>query len=197
MLEDGEVLFEIRHADLKRALRQVQANARNAPDVKSVNILVSEFAMTVRSLGIESEFPVVGIQPGTFHIPIAVLKQIASMQQTTRVALSIRDGEVSAASSKVRHPGIHLSRIPDLRISVPVDVSNFDLLVIGRLLSPEELQRQGLAERVSKSREKLGKDIRYAATLLSSYYVTEEDLVAVDERIQREAEPRLRAAVFS
>ena len=137
MLKDGEVLFEIRHADLKRAIRQVQANAKNAPDVKSVNILVSEFAMTVRSLGIESEFPVVGIQPGTFHIPIAVLKQIASMQQTDTVALAIKQGEVSAASSKVRHPGIHLSRIPDLRISVPVDVSNFDLLVIGRLLTSE------------------------------------------------------------
>lgn len=47
MLKDGEVFFEIRHADLRRAIRQVRANAKNAPDVKSVNILVSEFAMTV------------------------------------------------------------------------------------------------------------------------------------------------------
>jgi hypothetical protein len=70
MLKRGEVLFEIRHADLMRAIRQVQANAKNAPDVKSVNILVSEIAMTVRSLGIEAEFPVVGIQPGTFQTPI-------------------------------------------------------------------------------------------------------------------------------
>ena len=29
MLRDGEVFFEIRHADLKRAIRQVQSNAKN------------------------------------------------------------------------------------------------------------------------------------------------------------------------
>jgi len=197
MLRDGEILFEIRHADLMRAIRQVQANAKHAPDIKSVDILVSEIAMTVRSVGIESEFPIVGIQPGTFQMPIAVLKQIAAMQKTTVIALSIRVGEVSAASSTVRHPKISLSRIPNLRISFPVDVSDFDLLVIARLFNPDELQRQGLADRVSKTREKLTKDVRYAATLLSSYHVTKEDLEAVIERIQKEAEPRLRAAVFS
>jgi hypothetical protein len=119
------------------------------------------------------------------------------MQQTTKVALAINEGEVSAASSTVRHPGIRLARIPDLRVSVPVDASSFDLLVIGRLLSPDELQRQGLAERVAKAGEKLKKDVRFAVSFLSRYNVTEDDLEALIERIQKKAEPRLRAAVFS
>ena len=176
MLNDGEVLFVIRRTDLNRAIRELQTNCKGFKDVNSVHLLVSEYAMTVRAVGMESEYPVNGIQPGTFQMPIAVLRRIANMQQTKELALHIQSGAVSSGSSTVRHSEIRLSAIPDLRVSVPIDASAFDLLVIGRLLDVRELDKQGLTERVSKAREQCNKDVAYAASFLKRYRVGKDEL---------------------
>jgi hypothetical protein len=197
MQKDGEVLFVIRRTDLNRAIRELQTNCKGFKDVNSVHLLVSEFAMTVRALGMESEYPVNGIQPGTFQMPIAVLRRIANMQQTKELALHIRSGAVSSGSSTVRHSEIRLSSIPDLRVSIPINASAFDLLVIGRLLDPKELDKQGLTERVSKAREQFDKDIGYAASFLARYRVNKGELEALLDRIFKESEPTIKAAIYA
>lgn len=197
MLKDGEVLFVIRRADLNRAIRELQTNCKGFKDVSSVHLLVSEYAMTVRAVGMESEYPVNGIQPGTFQMPIAVLRRIANMQHTKELGIHIQAGAVSSGSSTVRHPQIRLASIPDLRVSVPIDASAFDLLVIGRLLDVKELEKQGLTERVSKAREQFNKDIAYAASFLTRYRVTKDELEALLDRTLKESEPAIKAAIYA
>jgi hypothetical protein len=197
MLQKGEVLFVIRRADLNRALREIQTNCKGFSDVNSVHMLISEFAVTVRVVGMESEYPVNGIQPGTFQMPIAVLQRIAGMRDTKEVALHVQEGAVSSGSSTVRHPAIRLSTIPDVRVNVPIDASVFDLLVIGRLLDEKELEKQGLSERISKARERFERDLSLAATCLSHYFVKREDLEILIDRLQKEAEPSVRAAIYA
>jgi len=197
MLRKGEVLFVVRRADLNRAIREIHTNCKGISDVDSVHMLVSEFAVTVRVVGMESEYPVNGIQPGTFQMPIAVLRRIASMRQTKELALHVQEGVVASGSSTVRHPAIHISTIPDVRVSVPIDASVFDLLVIGRLLDEKELEKQGLTQRISKARERFQRDLSVAASCLSRYRVKQEDLVALIERLQQEAEPSVRAAIYA
>lgn len=197
MLQKGEVLFIVRRADLNRAIREIQTNCKGFSDITVVHVLVSEFAMTVRVVGMESEYPVNGIQPGTFEMPIAVLRRIASMRQTKELALHVQEGAVASGSSTVRHSAIHLAAIPDLRVSVPIDASIFDLLVVGRLLDEKELERQGLKERISKARERFQRDLSLAATCLSRYHVKQKDLEALVERVQEEAEPAVRAAIYA
>jgi hypothetical protein len=197
MLKDGEVLFVIRRTDLNRAIRELQTNCKGFKDVSSVHLLVSEYAMTVRAVGMESEYPVNGIQPGTFQMPIAVLRQIAKMQQTKELALHIQSGAVSSGSSTVRHSEIRLSSIPDLSVSVPIDASAFDLLVISRLLDVRELEKQGLTERVSKAREQFNNDLAYAASFLTRYRVSKDDLGGLLDRIFKESEPAIKAAIYA
>lgn len=197
MLKDGEVLFMIRRTDLNRAIRELQTNCKGFKDVTSVHLLVSEYAMTVRAVGMESEYPVNGIQPGTFQLPIAVLRRIANMQQTKELALHIQAGAVSSGSSTVRHTAIRLASIPDLRVSVPIDASAFDLLVIARLLDVREIEKQGLTERISKAREQFHKDITYAASYLTHYHVTKDELETLLDRIFKESEPAIKAAIYA
>jgi hypothetical protein len=197
MVKDGEVLFIIRRTDLNRAIREVQANCKGFPDIKTVNLLVSEFAITVRSVGMESEYPVNGIQPGTFQMPITVLKRIASMRDTKELALHVQEGSVDSGSSTVRHPEIHLSSIPDLRVSVPIDAPLFDLLVIGRLLDAAELEKQGLTQRIAKARAQLHRDVGIASSCLSRYSISRHDLEALLEQVMKKAEPTIRAAIYA
>ena len=197
IVKEGEVLFVIRRTDMSRAIREVRTNCKGVPDTNTVYLLVSEYAMTIRAVGMESEYPVNGIHPGTFQVPIAVLRRITSMRPTKELALHVQQGAISSGSSTVRHSAIRLSTIPDVRVSVPIDASNFDLLVIGRLLDANELEKQGLTERVSKAREQFKKDIAYAASFLAHYRVSKDELEALLDRIFNESEPTIKAAIFA
>lgn len=197
MLKKGEILFVMRRADLNQAIRGIQTNCKGISDVNSVQMLISEFAVTVRVVGMESEYPVNGIQSGTCQMPIAVLRRIAGMRDTKEVAFHVQEGAVSSGSSTVRHPAIRLSTIPDIRVNVPIDASVFDLLVIGRLLDAKELERQGLSERISKARERFERDLSLAVTCLSHYCVKRKDLETLTDRLQKEAEPSVRAAIYA
>jgi hypothetical protein len=185
IVKEGEVLFVIRRTDMNRAIREVRTNCKGSPDASTVYLLVSEYAMTVRAVGMESEYPVNGIRPGTFQMPIAALRRITSMRPT------------SSGSSTVRHPAIRLSTIPDVRVSVPIDASNFDLLVIGRLLEEAELEKQGLLDRITKARERYQKDIAIAAACLTQYHVRQGDLEVLIDRLLKEAEPAVKSAIYA
>lgn len=193
----GEALFVIRRKELNRAIRELQTNCKGSKDINSANLLISEFAMTVRAVGMESEYPVDGIQPGTIQIPIAVLRQIAGMSETKELALHIQNGAIRSGSSTVRHPEIRLGTIPDVRVSIPIDASVFELLVIGRLLGDPELGRQGIAERVLKAREQYSRDIAFAASCLSRYKVKPDDLDKVIDRIMTDSEPAIKSAMYA
>lgn len=193
----GEVLFVIRRSELNRAIRELRTNCKGFKDILSANLLVSEFAMTVRAVGMESEYPVDGIQPGTFQIPIAVLRQIAGMSETKELALHIQNGAVRSGSSTVRHPEILLGAIPDVRINIPIDASVFELLVISRLLGEPELGRQGIAERVLKAREQYKRDIAFAASCLSRYKVKPDDLDGLIDRIMTDSESAIKSAMYA
>lgn len=197
IVKEGEVLFVIRRTDLNRAVREAQTNCRGNADADTVYLLVSEYAITVRTLGMESEYPVDGIRPGTFETPIAPLRRITNMRTTKKIALHVQQGAISSGSSTVRHPAIRLSVVPDVRVSVPVDVSEFDLLVIGRLLGQAELERQGLSKRVAKSRERLQRDLATAAALLTKYRVGQPELQSLIDRLLRDAEPTVKAAIYA
>jgi hypothetical protein len=197
IVQEGEVLFVIRRTDMNRAIREVRTNCKGVPDANTVYLLVSEYAMTVRAVGMESEYPVNGIRPGTFQMPIAVLRRIISMRPTKEFALHVQQGAISSGSSTVRHPAIRLSTIPDVRVSVPIDASNFDLLVIGRLLEEAELDKQGLGDRIAKARERYQKDIAIASSCLTQYHVRQADLEVLIDRLLKEAEPAVKAAIYA
>lgn len=197
IVKEGEVLFVIRRTDLNRAIRGVQTNCKGNPDASTVCLLVSEYAVTVRAVGMESEYPVDGIRPGTFETPIAALRRITSMRPTKEIALHVQQGAISSGSSTVRHPAIRLSIIPDVRISIPIDASDFDLLVVGRLLGQTELERQGLSNRVAKSRERLQRDLTVAASLLVRYHLGQRELELLIDRLLKDAEPTVKAAIYS
>ena len=69
--------------------------------------------------------------------------------------------------------------------------------MIGRLLDVRELERQGLTERVSKAREQFNKDIAYAVSFLTSYRVGKDELEALLDRIFKESEPAIKAAIYA
>lgn len=127
-----EVIFTIRRADAKRALKEIQANRGREGKTDLIHVLVSEYAATFRAVGTESECPVHGIIPGTAHIPIPVFEKALDMRNTNELQLRITDGAVFSGKSSVRHGAITVGTIPDTRISVPVDSSPLDLLVIER-----------------------------------------------------------------
>jgi hypothetical protein len=127
-----EVQFTIRRADAKRALKEIQANRGREGKGDVLHILVSKYAVTFRSVGTESDWPVNGISPGTAHVPIPIWERAIGMLTTNELQLRSTDGAVFCGKAAVRHGGVTVGVIPDTSISVPINATPLDLLVIER-----------------------------------------------------------------
>lgn len=190
-----EVIFTIRRADAKRALKEIQANRGREGKTDIIHVLVSEYAATFRAVGTESECPVHGIGPGTAQVPISIFERAIDMRTTSELQLRITDGAIFSGKSCVRHGGVTVGTIPDIRISVPINSSPFDLLVMERLIGEAAMTDQGLTSRLQKAKEGLPLALAAATRQLSPYGVSAEDLEGLIEKAMREAEPRVKAAL--
>lgn len=190
-----DVVFTIRRGDAKAALKQIQANRGREGKEDLVHVLVSEYAVTFRAVGTESEYPINGISPGAAQLPIQVLGRAIDMRNSNELQFRITDGAISCGKAIVRHPGIIVGSIPDTRISVPVNASSFDILVIERILGKEAAAGQDLASRVKKANEGLQLALSRATAELSPYGICSSDLEALIDAAIRDAEPKVRAAL--
>lgn len=190
-----DVVFTIRRADAKRALKQIQASRGREGKEDLIQVLVSEYAATFRAVGTQSECPVHGISPGTAQVPIPVFEKALDMRTTNELQLRTTDGAIFSGKSSVRHAAVTVGTIPDTRISVPIDSLPFDLLVIERLIGEAAMTAQGLTSRLQKAKEGLPLALAKAAAELGPYGVNAEDLRALVENAMREAEPRVKEAL--
>ncbi len=190
-----DVAFTIRRADALRALKQIKVNRGREGKDDLLQLLVSEYAVTFRAVGTESEYPVNGTGPGAAQLPISTFERAVDMRTSNELQLRLTDGVIFSGKSAVRHPAITVGSIPDTRISVPIDSLPFDLLVIERIIGTHTAIDQGLASRLQKAKDGLPIALAKAAAELTPYGVTAEDLKALVEKAMREAEPRVRASL--
>src|SRR5271165_5042235 len=182
-----DVVFTIRRADLKKAVKQLQANRGRDQETDLAYVLVSEYGATFRATGTESEYPVNGRGPGAAQLPIAVLDRILGMRASPELELRITDGAVFCGKAAVRHTGVSVGKIPDTRISVPINPSSFELIVIGRLLGEAAVAEQGLQSRLEKVTADMRLAISRAASSLADFGVTQSDVELLVEKAIRDA----------
>jgi hypothetical protein len=192
-----DVVFAIRRADLKKALKELKANRGRAGMADLVYLLVSGYAATFRAPGTESEYPVHGIAPGTARLPIAVLERITEMRTSVELELRVADGEISCGKARVRHTAITLGGIPDMRISVPIDASAFALVVISRVLGNAAVIEQGIGSSIARARQQMDRAISNAASSLAPFGVTEVDIQSLVERAIEKAQEGVRRGLLS
>jgi hypothetical protein len=78
------VEFVIRPADLRQAMSQLKVNRGSHKQSDFVDILVSEFAATFRSVGTETEVPVHGKRPGSLRLPLRIVDKIRQIVPSLR-----------------------------------------------------------------------------------------------------------------
>jgi hypothetical protein len=178
-------------------LKEIEANRGRDCKGDLVHVLVSEYAVTFRAVGTESEYPVHGISPGAAQLPIPVLDKAIDMRSTSEIQLRITDGAIFCGKAALRHPRVSVGTIPDTSISVPVNASPLDLLVIERILGKDAVADQGLVSRLQKAKEGLPVALSRAAEQLIPYGVSSSDLAFLVEKVIREAEPKVRVALSS
>ena len=192
-----EVLFTIRRADALRALKEIKANRGKYTQQDSVHLLVSEYAVTLRAVGTEADYPVNGITPGVAELPIITLEKAVSMRTTHEIQLRVNDGVIYCGKASVKNPEIRVGVIPNVRISIPINASPFELLVIERVLGKDAAIDQGLTSRLIQASTNLPTAVQRAASELAPYGVTELDILTLIEQKIKEAEPRVRAALVA
>jgi len=192
-----DVVFTIRRADLKRAIKELKVNRGGEGTDDLIYLLVSEYAATFRAVGTESEYPVNGIGPGCAQLPIVVLERIAEMRTSTELQLRVTAGAVLCGSATVRNRAITLGQIPDTSIRVPIDPSDFELIVIGRVLGDLVAAEQGLQSRLECARAELRLAICAAAMNVASYGVSESDIELLIEKAIKDAESRITKGLYT
>ena len=197
MKMENDVVFVIRHDDLSRAIKEIQANRGRYNKTDLVYVLVSACVATFRATGTESGYTVRGINSGTAQLPIVVLDRIVEMRMADEVEIRITKGAVMCEKATVRHKAITLGKIPDLSLSVPIDPPNFDLLVIGRILGEAGVAEQGLESRLEEAKHEMHLVIAKAAETLAEYRVRESDIALLVEKAIRDAEPSIRTGLSS
>jgi hypothetical protein len=192
-----EVLFTIRRTDALRALKEIKANRGKYTREDHVHLLVSEYAVTFRAVGTEADYPVNGITPGAAEVPFIALEKAISMRNTHEIQLRVVDGVIYCGKASVKHPGIRVGIIPDVSLSVPINASPFELLLIERILGKDAAVDQGLTSRLLQASTNLPMAIKRAATELAPYGISDEDIRLLIESKMKEAEPRVRAALVA
>jgi len=192
-----DVVFKIRRADLKRILRELQANRGRHSKSDQVSVLVSEYAATFRAPGTDSEYPVHGISPGVAHLPIAMLERITEMRTTNELELRFTDGAVLCGKSTVRHQAITVGNIPNIHVQVPINPSSFELVVIGRVLGEALVAEQGLGDRLQKATKQMNFAVSSAASCLACFGVTEAGVKLLVEAAIEDAQADIRKGVFA
>ena len=190
-----DVVFTIRRADAKRAPKQIQANRGREGKDDLIHVLVSEYAATFRAVGTESEWPVHGISPGAAQLPIPVFEKAIDMRSTNELQLRITDGAIVCGKASVRHEAVTLGKIPDIRISAPIDSSPLELLVIEHVLGQSGMADQGLTARVKEAQNRLSLALAKSTEELRPYGVSAQDLCSLVENAIQEAVPRIRVAL--
>jgi hypothetical protein len=191
-----DVVFTIRRADLKRAIRQLEANRAPTQKADLVYVLVSEYGATFRATGTEAEYPVNGLSPGVAQLPITVLDRILDMRSSPELELRITDGAICCGKAAVRHKSVSLGKIPETRITVPINTSPFELVVIGHLLGEAAVTEQGLQSQVEKATHEMRLAISRAASSLATFGVTQSDIELLVEKAIKDAEPGIRRGLY-
>ena len=179
--------FTARTKDLENAIRQIGANRGQHKKTDFTDILVSQFAATIRSVGTEVELPANGIETGSARVPFQALerfRKILSSFKKKDLTVICEPGSIKVGSFSMKDPNIELGNIPDQRISVPVELSVLDTLALARVLTPEEIVDQGLRERVEEARRSFSEAVARSVSALEGFGVEEKQIAAlVDERV--------------
>ncbi|HKW73936.1 MAG TPA: hypothetical protein VJN64_00295 [Terriglobales bacterium] len=187
--------FRGRVSDLKNATKQLLVNRGEFRDSDLADLLVSECAATLRSVGTSTEIPVFGTSPGVARLPLSVLKDIAKIAGTYKskeVPVVVEEGSIKVSSFRMRSEEITLGSIPNQQIDIPVDASLLDTLALGVLLNELQITEQGLTRRVLDAWQKANEAIHEAASSLRDLDVTEAQIRGLVEERVKEAAERLR-----
>jgi len=179
--------FTIHREELKRVFRELEVNRGSEGKADLASIVVWGAAATFRAPGTETECAVEVIEPGAVQLALELLDSISDLADTTKLELHFREGVVACGRVKSRRGSITLGTVPDSRIQVPIDLSNFELLVVERILGKELAKGQGLQPRIEKAKEQMNNAIARASSELADFGMNEDGVRRVVELAMEDA----------
>lgn len=187
----NKVEFTVNKNELRSAIEELCANRGRNVETDFADLLVSLFAVTLSSVGTESELPTTGAHPGAARIPLGVLKRAAQTFRTFKsedLTVVCTTGHLKIGSMMIRHPDIELGIIPDQGLSVPVDLPVLDTLALGTILTPQQIVSQGLRDRIEQAQKECAAAVEKAASALADFGVDNQQLaVTVDANVAKAA----------
>jgi len=187
MGENMEVAFTIRRAELKRVFRELDVNRGSEGKDDLASIVVWGATATFRAPGTEAECAVEVIEPGAVQLAVELLDSISDLAETAKLELHFREGVVACGRVKVRRGSITLGTVPDSRIQVPIDLSNFELLVVEKILGKELAKGQGLQSRIEKAKKEMNGAVARASSALADFGVNEDGVRRLVEAAMEDA----------
>jgi hypothetical protein len=194
------VEFVISVVELRRVNSELKANRREYRDSDVVDILVSEFAATFRSIGTEAEAPVEGKSPGTVRIPLRIVDKIiriAPSLKKRKLHFQCAPGVVRIGTFSLKHPDIESGQIPDQGLQIPIDASVLDTLAISEILGPAQIVQEGMRSRVEDAMAARGRAISAALEALDAFGITKAQIQRLIEASVTDAAARLRSGLRS
>lgn len=182
-----EVAFTIRRAELKRVFRELDVNRGSEGKDDLASIVVWGATATFRAPGTEAECAVEVIEPGAVQLAVELLDSISDLAETAKLELHFREGVVACGRVKVRRGSITLGTVPDSRIQVPIDLSNFELLVVEKILGKELAKGQGLQSRIEKAKKEMNGAVARASSALADFGVNEDGVRRLVEAAMEDA----------
>ena len=117
------------------------------------------------------------------HFRWTIFRGAGQLNSESRVA------RFFCGKAAVKHNDVSVGQIPDTCISMPINASPFELIVIGRILGETAVTEQGLQSRLDKATEEMRHSISRAASNLANFGVTQSDVELLVEKAIKDAEP--------
>lgn len=188
--------FRVRAEDLKRAVKEIQANRGEFKDSDFADITVSACAVDLAAVGTETTLVADGKRTGNARVPLRLMSRIvdtARSYHARECTILVENGFVGIGRTKVSHPDIVVGLSASHSVSIPVDASALDTLAVATLMDPEKIADAGLRE-VLVAQKRATAAVQAATDALREFGITAGDITEILDRRVGEAAMVIRRA---
>jgi hypothetical protein len=190
--------FSIDAAEFRNALELLLSTSSNSHVTDSLDLIAEHSKLTLQITGSWYEVTIDTVQGGGLRIPLRMVERVSRMLETYgqgSINVSGGNGYLKVGDPTITSTAIICRETVRRKIDIPEDASALDVLALTELFTRVEIEESALTKRLRMEQEHLAERLAAAASSLSDFGVSHQELLSLVKAHIRDHAPKIRKAL--